>query len=1276
MANEFKAKNGVITPNVVISSNTSSTISGRLNVYGGINSDANIETGINIQSSAPATIPGVIAGSSNSILQISGGGTNTAGARGAQIDLYGGANSSGQMIIRTGNATGGTSQPERIRVTGVGNVGIGNTSPIAKLQVDGAVRFNHRTIQNLYVQLLSTDAIAGKRVQLTMPAVNYWNATVTVKASRPANDSTGQQNLMMVFDVSRTGGISGANAYFTVTNNFEDIRNSGFTRNWYFDSATGVPVLRFGQATNSYEYHVTIEFDSSNATDSSVYSTVVVDDGTVPSGVIIQPSYGMAVESGNIILKSNSAARMNFVDTNVTLGTAIRSDIAGANRTLQIERVGQASMSIIRNSNDVSGSAIILAKSRGTAIGTTVTPAGGDELGVIGFTAANGSAMPLQQVQIQSTVGANVSGVLKLRTINNVGTLADRIVIGENGTVGVGDGASLVTGAYLHVQANSTGSTQGIRVTNTNSGVAAGSRVELFNDAGQSGGIVIRSSTMADRANSTVFYSQSDVSLFSNGTEVVTVNNANGFSRVGINTITPLDTLHVAGDIRITNSNFIKSTLANGTATRLLGIDGFNTMYVGGIDQPIANLQLTASANGKMTIGSNGLTTVTTGNISDTYTTTSTTSISPSGGMVINNNTGADSSYSGIALQTKTSAGSFGRAYIGVVGGTGVVLDSHIVFGRRTGTSAYGETVRIAYDGNVGINTINPTSKLHVVGTANITGTINSGNITAPNFFGNLTGNVTGNLVITGSNTWVVFNDAGVANSTAGFTFNKTSNTVTVSGKVNTPEIFVPTINNKVQAEVSVDNLFATFNLENTIDYVGTKQSILVTTVADVAASLAGKYFIVYGLSITGTVLNIATSTEAATAIWFTVGGSGTQPTGTGAARFIPVALAVNDSAAAVASKIVTALNTDAGFSARSNSNVVTITNRVPGTYTAPAVGTSGFTVAINITGSGTLAVGTSMYASGVLATNGKIYFIPLNAGSVLVVDTVNNTSYTFGSVTTGDSGAASSRYYGGVLAKNGKIYCPPGSASKVMIIDPVTETISYIATDLGATVTKFFNGSLVPNGKIYCASTQTAGYTNLLIIDPSNDSVDTINIGVVGYGSPVLASNGKLYFPPNNATNILVVDPMDNSRYTFGSVAATTNKWFNATLAPDGMIYGIAFGVTQILKIDPIAETVTYMTGTASGYYLSGLGANGKVYAAPRSSAPLNVYDPETDTNTTLNPTNGTWATSISKWHGGVLAPNGKIYFAPADAVVILTVDSGSHAIPNWYLSAYYNKG
>ena len=68
---------------------------------------------------------------------------------------------------------------------------------------------------------------------------------------------------------------------------------------------------------------------------------------------------------------------------------------------------------------------------------------------------------------------------------------------------------------------------------------------------------------------------------------------------------------------------------------------------------------------------------------------------------------------------------------------------------------------------------------------AYVTGVISAtGNITSPNFIGNVIGNISGNVIAPGSNTQVLFNDSGVDNAVSGFTFDKSSNLVTVGGNV------------------------------------------------------------------------------------------------------------------------------------------------------------------------------------------------------------------------------------------------------------------------------------------------------------------------------------------------------------------------------------------------------------------------------------------------------------------------------------------------------------
>jgi hypothetical protein len=71
-------------------------------------------------------------------------------------------------------------------------------------------------------------------------------------------------------------------------------------------------------------------------------------------------------------------------------------------------------------------------------------------------------------------------------------------------------------------------------------------------------------------------------------------------------------------------------------------------------------------------------------------------------------------------------------------------------------------------------------SLLTVTGNANVTGNINVGTLN-----GNFAGNIIGNITAPGSNTYIQFNDGGNSNAVAEFTFNKSTNAVSISGNVN-----------------------------------------------------------------------------------------------------------------------------------------------------------------------------------------------------------------------------------------------------------------------------------------------------------------------------------------------------------------------------------------------------------------------------------------------------------------------------------------------------------
>ena len=98
----------------------------------------------------------------------------------------------------------------------------------------------------------------------------------------------------------------------------------------------------------------------------------------------------------------------------------------------------------------------------------------------------------------------------------------------------------------------------------------------------------------------------------------------------------------------------------------------------------------------------------------------------------------------------------------------------------QTSLVAVGEDTVQFVDGNNIVITTNASSTPQQIEFSLSDNVSVTGNITAANFIGNITANIT----VPGANTQVIFNENGSANATAGFTFDKTSNLVTVGGNV------------------------------------------------------------------------------------------------------------------------------------------------------------------------------------------------------------------------------------------------------------------------------------------------------------------------------------------------------------------------------------------------------------------------------------------------------------------------------------------------------------
>jgi hypothetical protein len=318
-------------------------------------------------------------------------------------------------------------------------------------------------------------------------------------------------------------------------------------------------------------------------------------------------------------------------------------------------------------------------------------------------------------------------------------------------------------------------------------------------------------------------------------------------------------------------------------------------------------------------------------------------------------------------------------------------------------------------------------------------------------------------------------------------------------------------------------------------------------------------------------------------------------------------------------------------------------------------------------------------YQGGVLGPNGKIYCVPHNQTNILVLNPANNTAST--SEINITLGPDTSKWIGGVLGPNGKIYCVPYNATNILVINPAnnsastTEITTITPTNALTGSGKWSRGVLGPNGKIYCVPYNA---TNILVINPANNSASTSEINITlasttaKWQGGVLAPNGKIYCVPYEAANILVIDPVNNSASTTEITTITpTNaltgsaKWVGGVLAPNGKIYCGVHNATNILVIDPAnnsastsAINITLASTTAKWGGGGVLAPNGRIYCGPQSAGNILVIDPVANTASIWSPAGVSYTNS--GWIGEVLAPNGKIYCVPYNATNILTITPG----------------
>lgn len=167
------------------------------------------------------------------------------------------------------------------------------------------------------------------------------------------------------------------------------------------------------------------------------------------------------------------------------------------------------------------------------------------------------------------------------------------------------------------------------------------------------------------------------------------------------------------------------------------------------------------------------------------------------------------------------------------------------------------------------------------------------------------------------------------------------------------------------------------------------------------------------------------------------------------------------------------------------------------------------------------------------LGSDGLVYFGPGSRTDFVVLDPSDD------SITITDFGTTftntGSSWTGIHTGPDDKLYVTPSEATTILVVDVDAQTLTE--TDLGTTlpsgVNKWWSGSLGSDGRIYCAPRSQASTPRFLIIDCNTGSVTLSDLGADlspatsdnGWGSGTLATDGKIYYPQWDASDILIVD-------------------------------------------------------------------------------------------------------------------------------------------------------
>ena len=285
---------------------------------------------------------------------------------------------------------------------------------------------------------------------------------------------------------------------------------------------------------------------------------------------------------------------------------------------------------------------------------------------------------------------------------------------------------------------------------------------------------------------------------------------------------------------------------------------------------------------------------------------------------------------------------------------------------------------------------------------------------------------------------------------------------------------------------------------------------------------------------------------------------------------------------------------------------------------------------------------GSNSFEGGVLLPDGRVVFVPRDAGAIGIFNPATNTYSTIGNL------PGTGKFVGGVLLPDGRVVFVPWNATAIGIFNPSTNIYSTIG-DVGAATLKYYGGVLLPNGQVVFVPNNG---TTIGIFNPATNVFSTIGgmPGGFAYAGGVLLPDGRVLFVPNGATTIGIFNPVTNSYSTIGDMPGNA-AYQGGVLIPDGRVVFVPRNATTIGIFNPVTNTYSTIGGMpgANSYVGGVLLPDGRVLFVPGSDTTIAIFNPTTNAYSTIAS-----GTSNFAYFGGVLLPDGRVVFVPGNATTI----------------------